>query len=221
MGVGADERPRGIATRRQESAARAAAEVEHAHRQESPARHLARQPRGHGAEIFADHECARPRALEREDAEQIVRGHPYVRAVGSRAAGRNPKLAEESHHVVDAERSGMAERGAHEVDPIAIAVARERRRIDRRQAPVLAERPEWIGRRADADAALEKEPGKHPRVGAARRRSKRQVLINAERESRGARMLRHRGQLAVELELQVTMVIDGLAVGGAERVDSR
>src|SRR5260370_226385 len=32
-------------------------------------------------------------------------------------------------------------------------------------------------------------------------------------------MLRHRGQLPVELELQVTMVIDGLAVGGAERFD--
>src|SRR5438132_1219141 len=83
-------------------------------------------------EIVADHERIVPNAFQREDSEQLVCGILDVRALLPRLSFGNPEEAKESHHVIDAERTRVAETAPHEPDEVAVAVAPERSWVDRR-----------------------------------------------------------------------------------------
>ena len=109
----------------------------------------------------------RARALEREDAEQVVGREAHVGSLGARPPRGDPELPKESHHVIDAERAGVAEGRAQKADPVAVAVAAKRVRVERRQAPVLAGGREPVGRRAEA-RAVEHEQSRETPTGRCR-----------------------------------------------------
>src|SRR6185437_7956626 len=151
-------------------------EAEHLGRENAPLLERAGDFRRNGAEVFADDEGAVALTLEGEDAEEVDGGIPNVRAGYAGTVIRNPEQAEQPEYVVDAQRAGMLEGAAQQVDEVAIAVAPQGARVERWKAPVLPAHGERIGRRADAGAVHE-QLGKGPRVGAARRRADRQILI--------------------------------------------
>jgi hypothetical protein len=155
-------------------------------------------------------------APEREDAEEIVGRVRDVRAFARRSPRRNPELTQEAHDVVDAQRARVRERATHEANPIVVAALGQSARIDRRQAPVLAGRPERIGRRAEARAGDEKVR-ERPRVASAGRGADGEILVDADGEPRVARAPCGRRELAVELELRVAVEVDRLGVRVAER----
>jgi len=190
---------------------RVAAEVEHAHRQESPARHLARRPAG-TCRILADHErrapCrSRARGCRADRPRASGRTRRRIRRPGGiQTGGRVP------HHVVDAERSRRGGTpGAHEMIPIAIAVARERRRS-------IGGRPSSgrcgpSGNRARADADTPRERARENIHG--RRRSatiQARVLVDAEGESPSSVRAPRPRSAAGRARTAGNKVIDGLAV---------
>ena len=92
-------------------------------------------------------------ALERDDAEQVVGRVAHVGAVGAGAAVGNPEQTEESEHVIDAQRAGVAKAAAQQIDEV----------LDSGRA----------GAREDRSAAIPSS-GRSPRTDrAARRRSRR------------------------------------------------
>src|SRR4029079_17923724 len=119
-----------------------------------------------------DDERVVTRALEREDAEQIVGGILDVRAFLPSLSFGNPEEPEETHHMVDAQRAGVAKSTANEPNEIAVAIGAQCARIDRRKSPVLSRRRVRIGRRADA-GALDEELRLGPGVGGPARGTQR------------------------------------------------
>ena len=133
-------------------------------------------------------ECSRGARMP----EQIVQRKADVGTLGTRPPGRNPELAEEAHHVVDAERAGMAKGRAQETDPVAIAVAAKRDADRRAGDPSSA--PPARARRGSAEArpVPHEESGKRPRVAAAHRRAEGDVLVRRRSAARRRWRVRRR-----------------------------
>ena len=148
-------------------------------------------------------------ALQRENPEQIGRRVAHVGALAAGRALRDPEQTKQAHHVVDAQRAGVAKGAAQHLNEVSIPVLPERPRIHRRQAPVLAEVRIRIGRRADRDA-VEKETPVHPGIGTRPRRADGEVLIEADLHSSGARFSGDLTELPIELELQPFVEVDAL-----------
>src|SRR5206468_3045484 len=90
-----------------------------------------------GAQVLADDEGAGPRAFERHDAEQVVGGIADVPTGGRGESARDPEESEQSHDVVDAEPSGVAERSSDRLDERSIPGRTQAMWGERGQEPVL------------------------------------------------------------------------------------
>ena len=175
---------------------------EHAQRLESRA-----QAVGHGAQILADDQAAVALALQGEDAEQVVERIGDVGALGRRCARRHPEQAGQVHHVVDAQRAAMAHVGAQRGDERGVGGIAQAVRHEGRQAPVLTVQVEVVGRRAGVrPRGIDALTG--PGLGAARARSHREILIQADAQAQAPGMFAGLGQLQLRLPLQV-----GIEVG--------
>src|SRR5438270_10494844 len=124
------QRKRLVLLGRAEAPALLLLEVQDLGRQNAPLLQRRRYLLRDSAEVLADHESVMPNALQREDAEQIVGRVPHVRSFPPCLPLGNPEEAEQSHHVVDAQRARMPKAALHETDEVAVAVASQRSRID-------------------------------------------------------------------------------------------
>ena len=95
---------------------------------------------GHHAQVLAHDQALVAMALERHDAEQVVEWIVHVAAVGGLEAARHPPLAEQRHHVIEAQRAAVAHAGAHQRHERRVRGAPQLPRILRRNAPLLARR---------------------------------------------------------------------------------
>ena len=136
-----------------------------------------------------------------------------VRAVRRSAAFGDPEQAEQPHHVIDAQRAAVIERGAHRLHERLVADGAQLPRDERRQAPVLAVRVERIRRRADAHAVRDRVLP-HPRVGAAGIEADGQV---AEQRDLGA----GGGELLVEQPLEPAVEAEPVVLRRREARDAR
>src|SRR4029079_11463544 len=179
------ERERRIDRRTPKSAVPFSLEDEHLRRQHAPPRQ--RRPRlfRHSAEVFANDERPMSDALEGENSKQVVAWIADARAVRRRAAVRDPEQSEETEHMIDAQRAGVAEGAAQRVYEIPVAISSERAWIDRRESPMLSGCGVRIWRSADGRATRE-QVGEAPRVGAPGGHANRQILVQADPHSPAA-----------------------------------
>jgi hypothetical protein len=111
---------------------------------------LHRRPhlRRHGPEILARDGAAIAMRLDRQDREELVARVADVDAVRRGPALGHAVQAEQSHHVIDAQHPRDLHVVADAADEVAIAIATQRDRRQRGQAPVLAAEEQRIGWRA-------------------------------------------------------------------------
>ncbi len=119
----------------------------------------------HRAQVLAHDEGAGSVGLEGQEVEQVVVGVTNVGAVAGPDPRRDPVQPEQAHDVVDADAAAVGERRPHRVDERLVTGRSELPRHERRQAPVLAERVEGVGRRTHA-AAFAQQVLERPRIGA-------------------------------------------------------
>ncbi len=152
-------------------------------------------PRLHRPEVLADDEGAGPVRLQEQDRQHRLAVVRDVRALGGRDPLRDPPEPEQAHHVVDAQRPGMAEHPAQQRAQRRVPGLHEPIGAPRRQPPVLAARVERVGRGTDADA-----PGVQGRpedVRAVRVHPDGQVVHDADRHAGLAGGLLGGGELGV------------------------
>ncbi len=122
--------------------------VEHLPRIDAAAAQLADDLFRHRAEILADHHTAVTVAFQRQDRQQVVHWIVDVGAVVRRLAIGYPPQAQHRHDMIDAQRAAARHIGAQHINKGLISARRHHMRVHRRQAPVLAQRSQNIGRRA-------------------------------------------------------------------------
>ena len=93
---------------------------------------------GNGAQVLADDEAAVALAFECDDAEQVGERIAHVGAVDGRRPRGHPEQAHQPHHVIDAQRAGVAHVRAQRRDEGRVACRLQTLRQHRRQAPVLS-----------------------------------------------------------------------------------
>ncbi len=201
-------------------AAAVALEVQQPVRQQREARQQRPGGVGHRAQVLADHHAAVALALQRDDGQQLLGRVVHVGAIGGGGAGRHAEDAREAHHVVDAQRARAAHAGAQAVDEEAVAALAQPLGRQRRQAPVLPQRAQRVGRRADAGLG-----GQHgaraPGVGAVAVHGDGQVLVQADAQAGLAAARGHGLQLLVGRPLQPGVEIDFRRVLARERGHGR
>ena len=180
--------------RRKALGSRVALEEQRAVGQQRTRLHGAAHGGRHVAEVFADDHAAVAHALQRQDAQQ---GVERVGGIGSRPAThvvrRQPEQAHQAHHMVQPQGAGVPHVGAQGVDERREAQGPQTQRIERRQAPVLAQRVERVGRRAHIHAQ---------RIGA------------ALAPGVGAAFVHAHGQVAVEPQAHAQRL--GMGLGGLQ-----
>ena len=176
--------------------------------------------RRYGAEVLADHHAAPAAALLREDREKIVERVMHVSALVWLCAPRNPPQAHERHDVVHAQRPALRHVGAQELDERRVRALAQSARVVRRQAPVLALRIEFVGRRAAA--RVEGERGLvAPDFGAAGVGAEREVHVKTDRHAELARARLRGVELHSRLHLKVQMETDPLPIFPRKSIDCR
>ena len=118
-------------------------EVQHLGRKHAPLLERPRDVFGNGAEVFTNDERVVTNALERENAQKVLRRICDIHAFRTGSPFRNPEQSEQSHHVVDAQCARMSKAVSDEIDEVPIPISPERSRIDRRKSPVLSVRGVW------------------------------------------------------------------------------
>ncbi|MNH05631.1 hypothetical protein D3C79_649740 [compost metagenome] len=167
----------------------------------------------HCAEIFPDQQTLIAVGFERQDPQQIVDRIINVGPLGGGLSGRYPPQAQQGHHVVDAQRPAGTHVGTEQVHHRLIGRLKQLARVHRGQAPVLTERAQDVGWRADRGlGAVEIPVG--PDLGGAFGDPHRQIPVDphhhAGRLGAGIRLR----QLFVRQELQVEIEVHILAVIG-------
>ena len=170
---------------------------------------------GHRAQIFAHDQAAVALALQGENAEQVFERIAHVGAFRDGQAARDPEQAEQAHHVVLAQRSGIAHVGAQQLDEGRIGCLGQLMGNPGRQAPVLSEPVDLVRWRAGIGGQCVKF-ALHPGCGAAFRHPDRQVEHHADAETQFPRTRAGCTQLTGNLPLQVLEVFDPFQVGAAE-----
>ncbi len=151
-------------------------------------------------------------ALQGEDVEQLGRRVAHVGAGFRATVAGYPEQPEQAHHVVDAQASGMAQRGADRLDERLVAGGAQLPGDERREAPVLAQGVELVGRRTHAHVEGEEVlPG--PSV--------RPPGVEAHGEVLDHRQRRRRRHLPVEQPLEPGVEPHPLAPVGGEMAHRR
>jgi hypothetical protein len=165
----------------------------------------------HGAEVLADHHAAMRDTLLRNGGEQRVERHLHIGAVSGREAVRHQIKPLQAEHVIETDRAGMAHRGRQHVAERLKRSHLETRGVEAGKPPVLAERIEGIGRRADG-----KMPGNRnllvPGIEAVGLHADGNVEIEPDLHAKAFRKLLASGELAVRDPLQPRMEADTVGV---------
>lgn len=159
--------------------------------------HRLAHARRHVAQVLADHHALVPVAFQCEDREHLLERIAHVGAV----AFGGPEKAHERHDVIEPERAGMAHVRAQGFDPRLELRMFERERVDRRQAPVLPQCVQRIGRRAHVHAQRI-QPRLHPHFRAAFVRAHGEIAIQAQAHAAVARIALDAFQLRLGQPLQ-------------------
>jgi hypothetical protein len=104
------------------------------------------------AQVLADDQRPGGRALQGQDAQQVVGRVADVGALGRLGPLGDPEQPEQPHHVVDAQAGGVGHAGPDGLGERPVAAGGHPVGDERRQAPVLAVRAQRVGRGADRDA---------------------------------------------------------------------
>jgi hypothetical protein len=215
-------------------------EDQQARRQDATGAQLLRDAFFDGAEVLADDEGAGPHGLEGKDVEQLGRRVAHVRPVARVGARRDPELAEQPHHVIDAQSATTGERGAHGLDERLVAQGAQLPRHERGQPPVLSGGGEAVGGRAHA-AAPREDVLVRPCVGAASVEADGEIAherkpigasgqelsfdrplaprMEAQAERVGGGELVHRGRLGMAQRGGPLLVVGAVVLG--QRAESR
>src|ERR1700752_2628521 len=91
-------------------------------------------------------------AFQRQNAKQLIKWIADVGALGGTGSGWDPEQSHEAHHMVDAQRPGMAHVRPQRRDEWREPGLREMRGNNRWEAPVLTSQAEIVRRGANASA---------------------------------------------------------------------
>ncbi|CCK08848.1 hypothetical protein BN128_2938 [Cronobacter sakazakii 696] len=159
-------------------------------------------------------------AFECEDRQKIVDRILYISAFIRRFAIGDPPQAQQRHHMVDAQRAAIRHIGAQQLDKRLVSARLHHVRIHRWQAPVLAERPQNIRRRANRcfqTVQLAVAPG----FRAAFRHTDRQIAIQPDRHVVRLTGLPAAGKLLIREPLQPEVEIDLISAVFTKRLHFR
>ena len=155
----------------------------------------------HRPEVLPDDEGALAAGLDGDDVEQFGGGEPHVGTTLGPGARRQPELAEEAHHVVDAQTTRVDEHGSDRIPERLEAGRPQLPGHVGGQPPVLPLGSELVGRCPDP-ARERQQVLVVPGVEAAGVEADRQVLEHGDRTlGRGAQLLVHE-PLAPGMEAQ-------------------
>ena len=174
----------------------------------------------HGTEIFTDHHALVTLAFQGQDRQQIVNRILHVCPVIRRFTVRDPPQAQHGHHVVDTQRPAVLHVGAQQVDKRLVGARRHDVWIHRRQAPVLAERPQDIRWRADGGLQAV-EFTVTPGFRAALCHTDGQIAVQANRHFIALAHLPAGGKLAVRQPLQPQVEVHFIGIFFTERFHFR
>ena len=168
------------------------------------------------AQVFADDHTAVAHALQRQDAQQGVERVGGIGALPStHIVWWQPEQAHQAHHMVEPQGAGVPHVGTQGVNERGEAQGPQAQRVERRQAPVLAQRVEWVGRRAHVHAqriGAALAPG----VGTAFVHTHGQVAVEAQAHAQCLGMGLCGLQLRLGQPLQPAVVLQLLGMGLGE-----
>ena len=164
-----------------------------------------------GAEVFADHVGLGAHAFERDDPEQIERRVADVDPFSRVFSARDPKQAEEPHHVIEPHPAHVTHRRSNDAHDGFVPTAAQFPRFERQEAPFLTLRIELVGGSAHFHAFGE-ELLPNPTVGAAGIDPHRGIADQAVRSAGFPELL-------VQEPLQPLVKAHALGVRGAKTFD--
>ena len=145
MGAGYRKRLRRVRIRRRHTLA-VAAEIKHRVGQNPIAVQQIAHALGHNAQILTNHHAAVAAALQRQNRHQHRLRIMHISAPSRTLIAHHPPKPAHRHHMVDAQHAIKAHVFAQHADKFPITGVLQRRRMQRRQLPVLPHRAEGIGR---------------------------------------------------------------------------